>query len=930
MKKKIYCDKSERKMVSFNLPPRESHDFSSSAMSCSSVSTSSTVGSGSSGHSSGGFPLPRMFQRKAKDKSKIEASDENSVSTSATPPPPIWNDEIPINTGSSSGRPPMAPIPKYKDTNRMLMRSPLPSPKQGLHKIIRPRNQKSNSSSDSESEDGRQKREDSAVSRLVQMAKQQQDFAMAWFATSNGEDPMLPALATTRKSRPRRKSGNRKAIAVPTVTAPIDIDSGEEYGCSGNDDASQSGGSISSTISNGSSKMRAFLTGILSKSSTANARSETPVTSNTSNDDDFERGDIRNTSTNGTNSFICRKEPSDDRNTGEECTMQSTRVSGMDHGHTKQKAFACTTKRPVILVLLLLAIIAVATAATLYTKAGRQDRENVSINTENPSSERVGEDIVLVTPSFSPVPSLAPSPPAQASVVTGTPSISHVLPTPFPSISPTPLPTIGPSAYPSVIPSTVPSYAPTYVPTFVPSDLPSTIPSVMPTREPSASPTMAPSLAPSAFPSSSIAPSTFPSSSPSTEFSTTIFESSVGSTLLGELDKEGFGYSISMSANGAVLAVGALNHEVAGKIRAGKVQVFELSPSSSWIPRGQPIFGRNTLDQFGFSVSLSSDGTRLAASEPGYDGLAGDRSGNVRIYDWDEGSGSWTLVGEEVGGEAATDYFGYSIALSGDGSRLVSGAPYHDNNNGPRKSGRVRVLEYSSEDETWNYRGDAMDGTGQLDWFGHDVDLSEDGQTIAIGAPRNGGYVRCFGWNEDGENWIQVGDDIVDTIGNVQLNDRFGMVVSLSSNGNRIAIGAPWKDETSSKRNSGFVAVYQRNASNSNTGADDASTSTWSMLGEAHVGEGTNHQLGWSLHLSGSDGEYLSIGIPGQEINRGKVTFHRWNGLIWDTISKPLEGEREMDSFGFSVAVSADGSTVAVGASQNSGGTGYAKVFRSI
>jgi len=451
------------------------------------------------------------------------------------------------------------------------------------------------------------------------------------------------------------------------------------------------------------------------------------------------------------------------------------------------------------------------------------------------------------------------------------------------------------------------SQIPSLSPTWVPSNFPSSLPSLHPTTSPSASPTLTPSAAPSSSPTQSPVPSMSPSQAPTSIFSTTEFDTLI--TLSGEQLMEQYGHTVAVSGDGTVIAVGAPNYShQASLARSGRVQVFERL-ARQWRLKGQTLLGRNELDQFGYAVSLSEDGSRLAVSEPGLDGPAGDRAGNVRVFDYD-GASSWILTGDEIGGEAVADLFGLSLSLSGDGKRLAVGSPYHDSDTGANLSGRVRVFEYKNK--SWKTVGDALDGPQSLDWFGWAVDLSYDGTEVVVGAPRNiehGGFVRCFALDKG--KWKQTGSDIINNVGDsVQIDDRFGMAVSLSDDGKRVAIGSPWKDLDGRTRKSGLAAVYQL------TGNE------WSLLGKPIAGSDPNDRLGWSLQLSG---DYLAIGIPGLN----QVSFHRWTGSYWDTTSAPLQGDQQRDDYGHAVAVSSDGSVVVVGATESSqAGAGYARVLQ--
>ena len=156
-----------------------------------------------------------------------------------------------------------------------------------------------------------------------------------------------------------------------------------------------------------------------------------------------------------------------------------------------------------------------------------------------------------------------------------------------------------------------------------------------------------------------------------------------------------FGSSASLSADGARLAVGAPctgtnAGSQAGPWHAGHVRVFSWS-NGAWVQLGDDIDGRAASDWLGHSVSLSADGTRLAVGAMGNDGT-GTSAGHVRVFEWS--NVAWIQLGGDVGGEAAGDRFGESISLSADGARLaVSACP--DDGTGT-DTGCVRVFVLSS------------------------------------------------------------------------------------------------------------------------------------------------------------------------------------------------------------------------------------------
>ena len=86
---------------------------------------------------------------------------------------------------------------------------------------------------------------------------------------------------------------------------------------------------------------------------------------------------------------------------------------------------------------------------------------------------------------------------------------------------------------------------------------------------------------------------------------------------------------------------------------------------------GGNIDGEAAMINRAHSVSLSSDGTRVAIGALLNDGNGTD-SGHVRVYDYN--GSAWAQVGDDIDGEAADDLSGYSVSLSSDGTRVAIGA----------------------------------------------------------------------------------------------------------------------------------------------------------------------------------------------------------------------------------------------------------------
>jgi hypothetical protein len=159
-------------------------------------------------------------------------------------------------------------------------------------------------------------------------------------------------------------------------------------------------------------------------------------------------------------------------------------------------------------------------------------------------------------------------------------------------------------------------------------------------------------------------------------------------SIRGSDHDDGFGFSVSLTSNGNRLAVGAPYGDAGGADR-GYVRVYDWS-GTAWSQVGGDITGVNNYDYAGWSVDISSDGSRVVVGLRGADGN-GSNSGTTRIYDY---SGTaWVQVGGDIEGSAGNDYSGSFVTISGDGTRVGIGAPGNDDIGAD--AGQVRVFEAS-------------------------------------------------------------------------------------------------------------------------------------------------------------------------------------------------------------------------------------------
>ena len=384
----------------------------------------------------------------------------------------------------------------------------------------------------------------------------------------------------------------------------------------------------------------------------------------------------------------------------------------------------------------------------------------------------------------------------------------------------------------------------------------------------------------------------------------------LGLNINGEAAEDLRDSSVAVSADGSVIATGTPFSDNNADM-GGRVRIYSWN-GSAWKQMGSDIDGEEAYDRSGFAVSLSNDGKTIAIGTP-FGKNNANNSGHVRIYSWN--GSAWNQVGADIDGEAEMDRSGQAVSLSSDGQTVAIGARWNGGNG--LNSGHVRI--YSWNGSAWNQVGADIDGEVQHDHSGAAVSLSSDGQTVAIGARwndgngGNSGHVRIYSWN--GSAWNQVGADID---GEAQ-DDHSGQAVSLSADGQTVAIGARLNDGNG--ENSGHVRIYSWNGS------------AWNQVGADIDGEAPEDESGSSTSLS-ADGQTVAIGArlnDGNGLNSGRVRIYSWNGSAWKQVGTDIDGEALHDEKGSSIAISANGQTIVIGANQNDGSdddAGHARVYR--
>ena len=138
-------------------------------------------------------------------------------------------------------------------------------------------------------------------------------------------------------------------------------------------------------------------------------------------------------------------------------------------------------------------------------------------------------------------------------------------------------------------------------------------------------------------------------------------------------------------------------------------------------------YGTSANDQFGISVSV--DGNRIIVSALYEDDAGGTNSGKVYIFDATTGSLLHTLHNPNAYGTSANDYFGYSVAISGN--YAIVGA-YGEGDAGGTFSGKAYIFDATTGSLLHTLHNPNAYGTSVYDYFGYSVAIS--GNLAVIGA----------------------------------------------------------------------------------------------------------------------------------------------------------------------------------------------------
>lgn len=345
----------------------------------------------------------------------------------------------------------------------------------------------------------------------------------------------------------------------------------------------------------------------------------------------------------------------------------------------------------------------------------------------------------------------------------------------------------------------------------------------------------------------------------------------------------------------------------------------------------------------GYSLSTSKSGAVIAVGDPRHSGNGSVSSGAVTIYEHTATGWKNTLI--KPSGLKKNYFFGTSVSLSDNGSVLAIGAPNAGGDDyldllglglgsllglDKFKIGEVYVFKRRGEND-WVQAAyiTPPDGLWRR-YFGTIVDLSGDGKTLATAAPENisgllsgllgiltglGGDGRVVVFTEAAASNVWSTKQTLTANSSITGNN-FASSISLSGDGNHLAVGASGEYESGYQMGSTYVF---------------STTNAWSTVAKTRLTPQADvnkvlDRYGSSVSLN-QDGSVLAVGAeearsPGTSLNkRGRVYVHK-KGPSWGVVADiQLTNLDNNDLFGYDLKLTDDGDMLLVGTPQEDGGS---------
>jgi len=350
-----------------------------------------------------------------------------------------------------------------------------------------------------------------------------------------------------------------------------------------------------------------------------------------------------------------------------------------------------------------------------------------------------------------------------------------------------------------------------------------------------------------------------------------------------------FGDSVSISGNYAI--VGAYDEDDAGGTSSGKAYIYNVTTGALVHTLDNPnAYGTSQSDLFGYSVAISGNYAIVGAIFEGDAG--GVVSGKAYIFDVTTGALLHTLDNPNAYSTSASDYFGYSVAIS-DNYAIVGA--YNEDDAGGIESGKAYI--FSVVEDYYYYR---IKNVREIE-FDNGLKLESTNKLFEI-RHHEGQLLHVL----DNPNAY-----------NTSVSDQFGVKVAVS--GNYAIVGVPFEDDAGGG-DSGKAYIY-----NVTTGA-----LVHTLDNPNAYSTSANDRFGESVAISDNYaivGTYLEDDASGTQSGKAYI-FNATTGALIHTLDNPNVYSTSLnDDFGQSVAISGNYAIVCAYGEDDAGGTSSGKAY---
>ncbi|MNV16206.1 hypothetical protein D3C71_1069610 [compost metagenome] len=260
----------------------------------------------------------------------------------------------------------------------------------------------------------------------------------------------------------------------------------------------------------------------------------------------------------------------------------------------------------------------------------------------------------------------------------------------------------------------------------------------------------------------------------------------------GRNTNDQFGYSVYANHDFVVIGAPGHGYDVLGSTssKSGALYVFNKA-GPVWNKETKIVADVTAVTGFGRAIS-GRNGWIISSGLTGNDGFA-------RVFQR-VAEGNWQTRKDYAGGGTSGDAFGWSVAAA-DTSKFVVGKPLDNNvNTAPVVSDSGTVQAYERIGSDWFDRGEFSafgntNGRNAGDWFGYSVAANKS--FVVIGSPQ-------YAFNEVGDQeitnagavWIYLKNSQYSMVGKYlspsrTAEGRFGTTVAIDERNNKIAVGEP-------------------------------------------------------------------------------------------------------------------------------------------